>query len=146
MRINIFFISIIVVFSFNTCVNSNKSNNENYLNDIFHYDFEEIFKYNNEHYSFHEDIILENISFPSFYCGVLASVVEISTRNVKNEKDKYYIFYLPYTDKIKEILIIGKKYKFYYEFDKVEFQVYAGNEKKNIEGIEVKWLRKYVEL
>jgi hypothetical protein len=93
---------------------------------------------------FSKEIIIENISFPIYYSGMFATAVEISTKNIYEEIEIYYKYYL-IGDNLSE-LIIGQKYIFYYKIEDVKFQIYIGEDMKSLENGKIKMLNDYKKL
>ena len=119
---------------------------DTHLDRLEHYNekYKDNFKYSDEEIEYFDNVIIENVSYPSFYCGNLATAVEISVINSRNEREKYYTFYLMALERaIRETFIIGKKYIFYYDIlEKNCFSILAGEEHINIENGNTKWVKK----
>ena len=143
----IIILNLLIILLINNCQNIEKTyeNSDIDYRDKFYTYYDGILKYNGETFEYYDEVIIENISFPLFHCGIRATAVEISTINKKDEKENYYILYLD-GYKIEEIFITGGKYIFYYEIEEIKNSIYAGEEMKNIRDSEVKWLRKYLKL
>ena len=129
------------------CQNTGDTHLDRYL-EHYNEKYRDNFKYSGEEFDYFDNVIIENVSYPSFYCGNLATAVEISVINSRNEREKYYTFYLMALERaIRETFIIGKKYIFYYDIlEKNCFSILAGEEHRNIENENTKWVKKCLEI
>jgi len=91
-----------------------------------------------------DEVIIQNISFPSVYSGIVATAVEITVVNKNKETEKYYSFYSSGKTDFFSQLIKEKKYTFYYETKEYDFSIHAGEKMENIG--KVKWLLDYIPL
>ena len=141
---------LLLFFSILINCQSNKGENKDIsiddkISEIYK-EYKENLQYKGEAIHLFEEITITKISYPSFFAGFIATAVEINTINKNMEIDNYYLFYIVPAEQIREMLLVGRQYIFYYDIREIKFNVFAGEEMRDIGFTKTKWLIKYLEI